>query len=75
MEDLTIDIQAAIPLTSLIQNMDALNIDSPPSYGLLSNSISVNAYLSNVDFNGASPSVDFNGASPSVALTVLLLLL
>ena len=66
MEDLTIDIQAAIPHTSLIQNMDALNIDSPPSYGLLSNSISVNANLSNVDFNGASPSVDFNGASPSV---------
>ena len=73
MEDLTIDVQAAIAHTSLTHYMDALNIDSPPSYGLLSNSSSVNAYLSNsvsdvvsnVDFNGASPSVDFNGASPS----------
>ena len=73
MEDLTIDVHAAIPHTSLTQNMDALNIDSPPSYGLLSNSISVNANLSNVvsnvDFNGASPSDDFHGASPSAIET------
>ena len=60
MEDFTIDVQAAILHTSFTQNMDALNIDSPPSYGLLSISISVNANLSNVVSN-----VDF---------TVLLLL-
>ena len=69
MEDLTIDVHAAIPHTSLTQNMDNLNIDSPPCYGLLSNSISVNAnfynVVSNVDFNGASPFVDFHGASLS----------
>ena len=69
MEDLTIGVHAAIPHTSVTQNMDALNIDSPPGYGLLSNSISVNANLSNVgsnnDFNGASPSADFHGASAS----------
>ena len=73
MEDLTIDVEAAIPQSSLTQTMAALNIDSPPSYGLLSISISVNANLSNVvsnvvskfDFKGASPSVDLNGASHS----------
>ena len=70
MEDLMLDVQAAILHTSLTQNTDALNIDSQPSYGLLSNSISVSANLSNVvsnvDFNGASPSVDFNGASTAI---------
>ena len=69
MEDLTLDVQAAIPHTSLTQNMDALNIDSPPSYGLFSvnSNLSnvVSNVVSNVDFNGASPSVDFNGSFPS----------
>ena len=70
MEGLTIDVQAAIPHTSLTQNMGALNIDSPPSYGLLSNSISVNANLSNVVSIVVSNVVLF-----LLILTVLLLLL
>ena len=73
MGDLTIDVQAAIPHTRLTQNIDALNLDSAPSYSLPSNSNSVNANLSNVvsndvsnvDFNSASPSFDLNWASHS----------